>query len=182
MQAAAAGTIVSKAEFARLCAVTGARVSHWIRDGVVTKDALVGEGRHARIRVDVAKALLKNHLDPDRRSANLGYPQSELDESKTKTSNLQNELLQIRLDRERGLLVLRSARDATLETVAQAVATAVKAIPGWGEELGGAYQNGGAGAICAQLRAKSVELGHSIADLIRAEAESGAPEPSGSEG
>lgn len=46
--------VVSKSEFAKLCNVTPANVTHWIRDGKLSEAALVGDGRSARIRVDVA--------------------------------------------------------------------------------------------------------------------------------
>ena len=46
--------IVSKAEFATLCKVSGAAVSQWISSGKLTGNALVGEGRWAKIRVAVA--------------------------------------------------------------------------------------------------------------------------------
>ena len=46
--------VVSKSEFAKLCNVSPSNVTHWISDGKLSGAALVGEGRSARIRVEVA--------------------------------------------------------------------------------------------------------------------------------
>lgn len=62
--------VVSKGEFARLSNVSPGRVSQWIEQGKVSGDALVGEGRAARVRVRTAQAQLKRHLDPTQMTAN----------------------------------------------------------------------------------------------------------------
>lgn len=61
---------LSKSEFARHCNVDKSRVSHWIGDGKIFGDAIVGEGRSAKIRVEVAKAQLRRNLDIDQRHGN----------------------------------------------------------------------------------------------------------------
>ena len=43
--------VVSKTEFARLAGVSAARVSQYLRDGVIGPEALLGKGRHARVRI-----------------------------------------------------------------------------------------------------------------------------------
>ena len=60
---------------------------------------------------------------------------------------------------------------AAVEALGRAVKRAHKAIPGWAEEITGAAQIGGVAAVSGLLRAKSAELGNSVADLIMAEAE-----------
>jgi hypothetical protein len=55
--------IVSKADFARRCGVTGARVSQWLRDGMIGPEALLGRGRHARVRAEIATEMLRERLD-----------------------------------------------------------------------------------------------------------------------
>lgn len=47
--------VVTKGEFAKLCGVSPGRITQWIDEGKITGDALVGEGRSAKIRVEVAK-------------------------------------------------------------------------------------------------------------------------------
>jgi hypothetical protein len=53
---------MSKAEFAALVCVSPARVSQWLRDGTIGQEAVVGSGRHARVRVDLALAMLSARL------------------------------------------------------------------------------------------------------------------------
>jgi hypothetical protein len=55
--------IVTKSAFADLTRVHQSRVSQWISQKKIFGDALVGEGRHARIRVSVALEQLKRGLD-----------------------------------------------------------------------------------------------------------------------
>lgn len=62
--------VVSKGEFARISNVSPGRVTQWIAEGKITGDALVGEGRAARIRVRAAQSQLKRHLDPNQMTAN----------------------------------------------------------------------------------------------------------------
>jgi hypothetical protein len=103
-------------------------------------------------------------------SAKSGSP---LVTARTKTSNLQAALLQMRLARELGDVIPKGAAKAALESLGRAVQRAHKAIPGWAEEIAAAAQNGGVGAVSGLLRAKSSDLLNSIADMIAAEAECG---------
>lgn len=63
--------IATKSEFAALTNVHPSRVSQWLSQGKIHGDAIVGEGRHARIRVALAKEQLRQTLNIDQRiSAN----------------------------------------------------------------------------------------------------------------
>jgi hypothetical protein len=62
--------IVAKKRFAEIAGVSAARVSQWLSSGQINGAALVGEGRHARIRTEVALAQLRLRLDADQRIAN----------------------------------------------------------------------------------------------------------------
>ncbi|MGD0334053.1 MAG: hypothetical protein ABSA90_12500 [Xanthobacteraceae bacterium] len=62
--------VVTKARFAQLTRVSAPRVSQWIAEEKISGDALVGEGRGARIRVAVAISQLQCTLDPVQRALN----------------------------------------------------------------------------------------------------------------
>jgi hypothetical protein len=62
-----AAKIVRKSEFAVLRNVSPGRVTQWITAGHIGPDALVGQGRDARINVAVANAQLCERLDPSQR-------------------------------------------------------------------------------------------------------------------
>jgi hypothetical protein len=71
--------IATKSQFATLVGVSAARVSQWIAARKICGDALVGEGRHARIRVEVARDQLRRNLSLGQRlgangKARLGGP------------------------------------------------------------------------------------------------------------
>lgn len=55
--------IATKGEFAEICGVTAAAVSQWISTGKITPDALVGEGRSAKIRVELARRQVNLRRD-----------------------------------------------------------------------------------------------------------------------
>jgi hypothetical protein len=55
-------TVVTKAEFAELMNVTRQRVSQWLSARQIDGEALVGEGRTARINVEVAREQLSARL------------------------------------------------------------------------------------------------------------------------
>src|ERR1019366_8857667 len=55
--------ILSKGNFAALVHVSPSRVSQWLRQQKIFGNALVGDGRFARIRVSVAIDQLKQNLD-----------------------------------------------------------------------------------------------------------------------
>ena len=55
---------MSKAEFARECNVSQARVSQWLSEGKIGPECLEGNGRAARIRVELAKQQVGLRRDP----------------------------------------------------------------------------------------------------------------------
>ncbi|KZL02277.1 MULTISPECIES: hypothetical protein [unclassified Pseudovibrio] len=55
--------LVSKSEFARECDVSPARVSQWINEGKISPDAIVGEGRRAKINADLAVQQVYSRRD-----------------------------------------------------------------------------------------------------------------------
>ncbi len=61
--------VISKSAFAGLCGVSNARVSQWLADGKLSGEAIVGHGYRARIRVDVARAQLRERLNITQRLA-----------------------------------------------------------------------------------------------------------------
>lgn len=66
-----AGTaVVSKGDFARLIGVSPGRVSQYISEGKIKRDALDGEGVRAKVIVAVAKAQLLASLDIGQRLGN----------------------------------------------------------------------------------------------------------------
>lgn len=62
--------IATKKRFAEIAGVSAARVSQWLSSKQISGDAIVGEGRHARIRTAVALEQLRMRLDVDQRIAN----------------------------------------------------------------------------------------------------------------
>ena len=64
------GDIVTKSAFASLIGVSAGRVSQFLSEKKIFGDALVGEGRCARIRVSVACQQLKRNLDISQRFGN----------------------------------------------------------------------------------------------------------------
>ena len=63
MDAAITGEVVSKGQFAALRNVSPGRVSQWISEGKIKPDALVGDGRNAKINVAMATQQLRDSLD-----------------------------------------------------------------------------------------------------------------------
>jgi len=63
VDAAITGEVVSKGQFAALRNVSPGRVSQWISEGKIKPDALVGDGRNAKINVAMATQQLRDSLD-----------------------------------------------------------------------------------------------------------------------
>lgn len=63
-------SIVSKSQYALLKNVTPGRVSQWIAENKIEADALIGEGRGAKIDVRKADAYLRKNLDISQRFGN----------------------------------------------------------------------------------------------------------------
>jgi hypothetical protein len=62
--------LFSKGEFARRRNVTPGRLSQWLSEGKIFGEAIVGEGRNARIRESVALRQLKAKLEPMQMTGN----------------------------------------------------------------------------------------------------------------
>jgi hypothetical protein len=62
-----ASQVVTKSDFALLTKVTRSRVSQWIREKKIGPEAIVGEGRGAKINVRIALEQLRVRLDPNQR-------------------------------------------------------------------------------------------------------------------
>ena len=62
--------VVSKSEFARLSNVSAPRVSQWIAEKKIYGDAIVGDGRDAKIHLATARAQLRQNLDISQRMGN----------------------------------------------------------------------------------------------------------------
>ncbi len=59
--------VVTKSEFAARIGVSPSRLSHWLREGKVGGDAIVGSGYGARIDVEIARRQLDARLDLSQR-------------------------------------------------------------------------------------------------------------------
>lgn len=55
---------MSKSEFAAHIGVSAARITQYLQAGIIGPDALIGEGRHARINVEAAKAQIARRRHP----------------------------------------------------------------------------------------------------------------------
>jgi hypothetical protein len=129
--------IVTKAQFARLSGVSPARVSQWLAAGKIGPEALVGEGRSARLDVAIATEHLRERLDPSQRFGLQGLS-TRLDddpapspgvtgsiESRMKAEKLrQAELITRRAEErdrlDRGVYILaKSAMDENIRTAAK---------------------------------------------------------------
>ena len=58
-------TLLSKAQFAREVNVVKSRVTAYVKTGLIDGDAIVGEGRHAKIDLEKARAQLRDRLSTD---------------------------------------------------------------------------------------------------------------------
>lgn len=55
--------VVTKGEFAKICNVDASRVSQWLKEGKIGPDAVVGEGRSAKIIVGIAQRQIRARTD-----------------------------------------------------------------------------------------------------------------------
>jgi hypothetical protein len=104
--------IVSKGQFAKLVGVTAGRVTQWISAKQIYGDALVGEGRAARIRVASAIAQLRSTVDGSTANARLRLdglsvdPNGDSQAAGTSDATVENSIKVARL----GQLELSNAR------------------------------------------------------------------------
>jgi hypothetical protein len=94
-------SILTKAGFAAQLGVSRSRISQWISAKQIYGDALVGEGRTARIRVVTACAQLKKTLDISQRLANgrakLNDPGTAADATSTSDVTIEDQIKAERL-------------------------------------------------------------------------------------
>jgi|SRR5271166_328224 len=114
--------IVTKSAFAALCGVSCARVSQWLAQGKLSGEAIVGAGRHARIRVSAAQAQLKDRLDITQR---LATGRARLDGAGVAPSPLEESIKAERL-RQLQHLNARAAEEAALRAGAYVKAADVR--------------------------------------------------------
>ena len=126
---------LSKSEFAKLAGVSPGRVSQYLREGVIGREALVGDGRNARIKADLALAMVRDRMDPTRRATNLvgiDSAASSFLANRARKEGFQADLLELRLGERRRELQEESA--FALRALFRAVGKAHEALPGWAEE------------------------------------------------
>ena len=110
--------------------MTAGRVSQWLRDGQIGHEALVGNGRYARIKAELATEMLRSRrLRYDDGAASAG-----LVAARTRMASLQAVLLQLRAARERGEVIPRAEAHATMEALGRGVRQAHSGIVAWSEE------------------------------------------------
>lgn len=56
--------LATKTAFAQMMGVGKSAVSNWITEGILTSDAFQGEGRRAKVIVEVARAQVERNRDP----------------------------------------------------------------------------------------------------------------------
>lgn len=100
-------TEMSKSEFAEFICVSPARVSQYLADGTIGAEAILGQGRRARIRVDLALAMLSTRLPRS--------PGADLVEALMRGRSLQAELDHLHTDEH--ALHARNVKDLLLAIV-----------------------------------------------------------------
>jgi hypothetical protein len=87
--------VVTKTKFAEISGVSGAMVSMWIKRRKIYGDAIVGEGRAARIVVDIARQQLRKTLDLSQRLGANG--KVKFDDDPETADTLEDEIKRARL-------------------------------------------------------------------------------------
>jgi hypothetical protein len=188
--------MIAPAEFARQIGVSKQGISKAIKAGripvydeagsrvdgsytgrkFVKPDEAAPAFRLSRARIDDASlaeisAELEKELDaeapetPPAGAARADMPPS-LASAKTEKEVLQNDLLRLRLAKERGELISRQAQIDAMETAGRVISRDLQAIAFWAEELNGVARSGGVPALSAWLRAKAIDLCAGLADKL----------------
>lgn len=126
---------VSKAEFAEVMGVTRQRVSQWLGARQIDGEALIGEGRGARINVEVARQQLHDRLSLSQRlgangKAKLGraFPlDGDIKAARLRQLVLSNERASEDADIRRGRYVLAADVQQQLGSVAARMLSAFEA-------------------------------------------------------
>ena len=121
--------VVRKKDFAALCNVGPSTVTGWLRTGQLTAPAVVGEGRFARIDVELGKAMLNHVLDIDKRLANgLHTRLGELDDPETieqKIKQQRSRQLELKIEEAESK---KAEREGRLVDAAEARARLTRAV------------------------------------------------------
>jgi hypothetical protein len=171
---------LSKSDFAKLAGVSPGRISQLLRDGVISRSALIGEGRNAKINPDLALAMMRDRTDPARRATNLVGTDSAASSflaNRARREGYAADLLALRLGQ--GRRQLEEEYKAALATVMAAIKRAHRALPFEVEEIIEAWHGGGLPAAYAKMRSKTDELLASIWDMILAAQDGRSPEGDG---
>jgi hypothetical protein len=171
--------MVSATAFSKAAGVTQSAISQALKHGRLQAYSKSGRRLSAAakgpkfLKLDEAQQSFEDgRVRLDDPMPSKGTPQRHgLVDARTRSASLQAALLQMRLAREMGQLIPEGAATAAVESLARAVARALKGAASWSEELGAAFQTGGVGAHSSLLRSKLSQLAGEIADLITAEAE-----------
>jgi hypothetical protein len=188
--------MIAPAEFARQIGVSKQGISKAIKTGripvydeagsrvagsytgrkFVKPDEAAPAFRLSRARIDDASlaeisAELERELDVEvSDAAPVGTARADkppsLASAKTEKEVLQNDLLRLRLAKERGELISRQAQIDAMETAGREIARDLQAIAFWAEELNGVARTGGVPALSAWLRAASIKLCTGLADKL----------------
>jgi hypothetical protein len=92
---------VTKTEFARQTGVSETAVRKWISSGIIGPDALEGQGRSARIRVEIAKRQVADRRSPGQAMSNGLDTRLGSSDSRNPDADLANDALNDALKTER---------------------------------------------------------------------------------
>lgn len=182
---------LSKAEFAAHVGVSKGRVSQYIKAGVIGRDALIGEGRSARIDVEKATAQIRARRHIGQSSTGNGAKTAQ----KRPKAGVKDEIGSVdlasliqaeRLEQERrrnrrdareeavriGQLVERAEVVAEHEVAARKVRSILDTLPTRADDVLAAAKSNGIAGVRAVLKSLVVEIERQIvADLEEAAAE-----------
>lgn len=141
--------MATKSEFARIAGVSRGRVSQWITEGKIGPDALIGEGRFAKVKIELALRQVRDRRDAGQSLGNgLGTKlggtdlsagssaDDDLRSARLEGLKLQNRRLEEEALRRRGRYVrANDAAAATVKMVDQMMATFESAIGELGAKL-----------------------------------------------
>lgn len=185
---------VSKSEFAALRGVSPGRVSQWISEKKIHGDAIEGEGRSARIVVEVACQQLGVTLDPVQAVANGQQASMPLEpgpsSSQSEAFNDQRRFARIKADQaemayekqrrdfdaETGRYMLTSYADQTWSRIFGKVITDLEAaLPTMAMEVARQIPNADPKTVTIALRTSYRNWRSKIAALATVEAEAAEP-------
>lgn len=118
--------VISKSAFAKRCSVDPSAVTYWIKNGILTGEALVGEGRMAKINGAVAQAQLRKNRDVGQALGNgiaTRIEDTPIASPELPTGNsVEEQIKRVRLDREH-ISLRRAAVDEAAEPTMEAASS-----------------------------------------------------------